>query len=52
MTDITYQQTEIKKGDMKVIIECPGYSDEDNKIKDEVRVILHGALQEYLKKIL
>lgn len=52
MTKTTYQQqTEIKKGGMKVIIECPDYSDEDDKIKDEVRLILVNALQEHLKKI-
>ncbi len=52
MTNTTYQQqTEIKKGGMKVIIECPDYSAEDDKIKDEVRLILVNALQEHLKKI-
>lgn len=51
MTNTTYQQTEIKKGGMKVIIECPDYSDEDDKIKNEVRLILVNALQEHLKKI-
>lgn len=51
MTNTTYQQTEISKGGMKVVIECPDYSDEDDKIKAEVRLILVNALQEHLKKI-
>ena len=50
MTNISYQQTKITKGGMKVIIECPDYSDEDSKIKEEVRLILLNALQEHLKK--
>lgn len=51
MTNTTYQQTEIIKDGIKVIIECPVYLDEDSKLKDEVRIILLNALQEHLKKI-
>jgi len=51
MTNTTYQQTEITKGGMKVIIECPAPTDEDSKIKNEVRLILLNTLQEHLKKI-
>lgn len=50
MTKTTYRKKEIKKGELKVIIECRDDFDEDNKIKDEVRLILSNALQEYLKK--
>lgn len=51
MNTTTYQQTEIKRGGMRVVFECPDYSEEDNKIKSEVKEILSNALQEHLKKI-
>lgn len=51
MTYTTYRQTEIEKGGMKVIIECPEYSEKDNKVNEEVRELLYTALQEHLKKI-
>ena len=51
MKTTTYQQTEIKRGGMRVVFECPDYSEEDNKIKSEVKEILSNALQEHLKKI-
>ena len=50
MTNSVNQQTAITKNGLKVIIECPVYSNEDSKIKDEVKVILFNALKEQLKE--
>lgn len=41
-----------KKERIRVIFECSSYLEEDNKIKDEVRIILFYALQEQLKNLI
>lgn len=47
----TYHKKEIEQGGMKVVFEFPEASENDNQIKQEVKEILKGALQEQLKKI-
>lgn len=46
-----YEQHEMKCGGMKVILEFPKQSDNDEKVKQEVKAILSSALQEQLQKI-
>ncbi|MCM1219315.1 MAG: hypothetical protein NC548_32955 [Lachnospiraceae bacterium] len=46
-----YIQYETVQDGMKVILEVPEESEEDEKAKQEVRKILTSVLQEYLKKI-
>lgn len=46
-----YQKKEIKHEEMKVYLEFPAPTEEDNNIKKEVKDILTNALQEQMKKI-
>ncbi len=46
-----YIQYETMQDGMKVILEVPEESAEDEKAKQEVRKILTNVLQEYLQKI-
>ncbi len=50
MTSTVYRQTEMEKGKMRIIVEYPESSEEDEKIKGEVREILFSALGEQLRK--
>lgn len=47
----SYQTKEMKKNGMKMIFEFPTTTANDNQIKQEVKEILKGALEEHLKKI-
>lgn len=49
MADAAYRQTEIKKDQMKIIIEYPESSENDDRIKDEIREILFSALEEQMR---
>lgn len=46
-----YQKKEIKCEGMKVYVEFPKPTQNDNQIKKEVKDILTNALQEHMKKI-
>ena len=46
-----YQKKEIKCEGMKVYVEFPEPTENDNQIKKEVKDILTNALQEQIKKI-
>ena len=46
----SYQKKEIKCVGMKVYAEFPEPTENDNKIINEVKDILTGVLQEYIKK--
>ena len=46
-----YQKKEIKCEGMKVYVEFPEPTENDNQIKKEVKDILTNALQEHMKKI-
>ena len=46
-----YQKKEIKCEEMKVYLEFPEPTANDNKIKKAVKDILTNALQEHMKKI-
>ncbi|MGN0394179.1 MAG: hypothetical protein ACI4EF_02350 [Coprococcus sp.] len=51
MTNATaYQKKEIKNKEMKVYLEFPEPTENDNQIKKEVKDILTNALQEHMKK--
>jgi hypothetical protein len=47
-----FEKIEVTQGSMKVILEFPTQSEQDETIKKEVRSILSSTLQEYLQKIL
>lgn len=51
MNHNSYQQYEMKRGGMKVTLEFPKQSQDDEKVKQEVKSILASALQEQLQKI-
>lgn len=46
-----YQKKEIRHEGMKVYLEFPEPTENDNQIKKEVKDILTNALQEHIKKI-
>lgn len=50
MINMAYRQTAKEQSGMKVIIEYPDCSDDNNKVKDEVRAILLSTLLEHRKK--
>lgn len=50
MTNTTYQQLETNQGGYKVILEFPRQSENEETIKQEVKLILASTLQERLKK--
>ena len=51
MTDTNYNQIEMEEGGMKVILEFPSKSENEESIKQEVKGILSSVLQEQLEKI-
>lgn len=50
MTNTTYQQLETNQGGYKVVLEFPKQSENEETIKQEVKLILASALQERLRK--
>lgn len=50
MTNTTYQQLETNQGGYKVVLEFPKQSENEESIKQEVKLILASALQEHLRK--
>lgn len=50
MTNTTYQQLETNQGGYKVVLEFPKQSENEEAIKQEVKLILASALQERLRK--
>lgn len=50
MTNTTYQQLETNQGGYKVVLEFPKQSENEESIKQEVKLILASALQERLRK--
>lgn len=51
MTDTNYNQIEMEEGGMKVILEFPSKSENEESIKQEIKGILSSVLQEQLEKI-
>lgn len=51
MQNKIYKQLEIEQGEMKVILEFPQDSKDEDYIKEEVKSILSKILQEHLEKI-
>lgn len=50
MTNTTYQQLETNQEGYKVVLEFPRQSENEEAIKQEVKLILASALQEHLRK--
>ena len=50
MTNTTYQQLETNQGGYKVVLEFPKQSENEESIKQEVKLILASVLQERLRK--
>lgn len=50
MTNTTYQQLETNQGGYKVVLEFPKQSENEETIKQEVKLILASVLQERLRK--
>lgn len=50
MTNTTYQQLETNQGGYKVVLEFPRQPENEETIKQEVKLILASALQEHLRK--
>lgn len=46
-----FKKVEVMQGSMKVILEFPKQSEQDETIKREVRSLLSSTLQEHLQKI-
>lgn len=46
-----FKKVEVMQGSMKIILEFPRQSEQDETIKREVRFILSSTLQEHLQKI-
>ena len=51
MKQDNFKKVEVMQGSMKVILEFPKQSEQDETIKREVRFILSSTLQEHLQKI-
>ena len=51
MQNKIYEQLEIEQGEMKVILEFPQDSRDEDSIKEEVKSILSKILHEHLEKI-
>lgn len=51
MKQDNFKKVEVMQGSMKVILEFPKQSEQDETIKREVRSILSSTLQEHLQKI-
>lgn len=51
MTDTDYNQIEMEQEGMKVILEFPSKSENEESIKQEIKGILSSVLQEQLEKI-
>ena len=51
MKQNSFEKVEVTQGEMKVILEFPVKSEQDERIKQEVRSILSSTLQEHLQKI-
>jgi hypothetical protein len=50
MKQNNFEKVEVTQGNMKVILEFPARSEQDEIIKQEVRSILSSSLQEYFQK--
>lgn len=51
MKQDNFKKVEVMQGNMKVILEFPKQSEQDETIKREVRSLLSSTLQEHLQKI-